>query len=242
MADILQGFSASDLMNVWERGSSLDNVGRAVLMLAQGSSISRDDASHVDLARRDQQLLALRSATFGPRLDIFLACEACKEPLELSLDAREFSIPRPDMRGENVTMQVDGLSMRLPDSTDLAAVGRCRSVGEARHTLYIRCVTQAAEADTTSSTPEHMMELFSKWLAEAAPEMDIVLAVDCPACAAHRDVSFDIGSFFWREIESACGNLVREVDALARTYGWSETHILSMSAARRRLYLEAVTS
>jgi hypothetical protein len=47
-------------------------------------------------------------------------------------------------------------------------------------------------------------------------------------------------SFFWREIQSAARRIVLEVDALARSYGWSEAEILNMTPARRQLYLEMV--
>jgi len=54
-------------------------------------------------------------------------------------------------------------------------------------------------------------------------------------------VMFDIVSFFWSEICVQAKRLLREVHILARAYGWREADILSMSAARRQLYLEMVT-
>jgi hypothetical protein len=174
-------------------------------------------------------------------LETFLQCEQCGEPLEFSMDAQQFSTAPTGLGVEVAIAQVDGLSMRLPDSMDLQAAAKCRSVEEARRTLFSRCVAVTSDDPATNEPSEAMLQRFSGWLAETSPELDILLDVDCPACGVHRVVAFDIVSFFWREIESACARLVREVDALARTYGWSEAQILGMAPARRQLYLEAVT-
>jgi len=42
----------------------------------------------------------------------------------------------------------------------------------------------------------------------------------------------------FREIRAEAARLMHEVDLLARTYGWRESDILDLSAARRRAYVE----
>ena len=50
----------------------------------------------------------------------------------------------------------------------------------------------------------------------------------------------DIGEFFWQEIAALAQRLVGEVTTLAAAYGWSESEILGMGSARRKLYIEAI--
>lgn len=239
MADVTQGFSASELMTVWEQGSALDDVGRAVLLLAQGERIAPEEASRIDLGERDQRLLALRSATFGTRLETYLECDACGEPLEFIMDSRQFrSMQQRSV--EHVSNEETGLIMRLPDSRDLRAASRCASPEMARDTLFLRCVSAINSEEVEAS--EANLQRFSNWLAKRSPEIELLLEIACPACSKTHSVLLDIVPFFWREIESACARIVREVDALARVYGWSEDAILRMSPARRQVYLQAVIS
>jgi hypothetical protein len=51
----------------------------------------------------------------------------------------------------------------------------------------------------------------------------------------------DIITFFWMEIKTRARRLLTEVHLLARTYGWSENDILTMSPRRRTMYLQMVT-
>jgi len=93
------------------------------------------------------------------------------------------------------------------------------------------------EGDAISASA---LEAFGKWIEAQDPAADISLALNCPDCAHAWEMGFDIGVYFWREIQAAARRIVLEVDALARAYGWSETEILGMSASRRNLYLEMV--
>ena len=61
--------------------------------------------------------------------------------------------------------------------------------------------------------------------------------------AAHEwELLFDIAEFFWTEISAQAQRLLREIDALARAYGWTEHEILSLPAQRRQTYLELIAA
>mgnify|MGYP003381458898 FL=1 len=62
----------------------------------------------------------------------------------------------------------------------------------------------------------------------------------CPSCDHRWSALFDIVSFFWREIDDWARRTLREVHSLGRAYGWSEADILTLSAWRRRAYLEMI--
>jgi hypothetical protein len=51
---------------------------------------------------------------------------------------------------------------------------------------------------------------------------------------------FDMLAYFWSEIQMGARRLLREIHVLASAYGWRESEILTLSAARRRAYLELV--
>ncbi|MEA2488926.1 MAG: hypothetical protein QOH21_718 [Acidobacteriota bacterium] len=72
-------------------------------------------------------------------------------------------------------------------------------------------------------------------------EDDLRLAVTCPDCGAAWDVAFDPGAYLWHEVDAAAIRVLREVDALASAYGWSEEQILALSPRRRAVYLRMVT-
>ena len=78
-------------------------------------------------------------------------------------------------------------------------------------------------------------------MGQSDPQAEIQLHLTCPACSRSWSVLFDIVSFFWSEICVQAKRLLREVHTLARVYGWREAEILSMSTARRQLYLEMVS-
>jgi len=78
-------------------------------------------------------------------------------------------------------------------------------------------------------------------MSSADPMADIHLALNCPNCAHKWEAAFDIVAFLWREISAAARRLLREVHTLASAYGWTQPEILSLSSARRRVYLEMAT-
>jgi hypothetical protein len=246
----MRGLSAKELVDVWERGLDSAPVERGLLLLSYClPETTWDRLAAVSLGRRDAILLELRSATLGPRLNAFAVCPGCAAQLEFELDARElgaaFSTREPDAPAETHIFHDAGFSVsfRLPDSTDLYAASACGNVEDARRAIFLRCVNSVEAGQRTiaqSEIPETVIQRFAAYVAEREPAAEISLALSCPACTSQWELALDIVSFFWREIQAGARRLLLEVDALARAYGWGEADILSMSAARRQLYLEMV--
>ncbi|HYH79042.1 MAG TPA: hypothetical protein VEX86_04575, partial [Longimicrobium sp.] len=133
------------------------------------------------------------------------------------------------------------MRFRLPDSRDLAAAAGCRSAGEARRVLAARCVLEAeAPADAADDLPDEVIAAMSERMAVAAPDAELSLALECPACGHAWDAVLDVAAFFWAELSARARRLLREIDLLARAYHWSETEILALTPARRRAYIELV--
>jgi len=142
-------------------------------------------------------------------------------------------------------VRVDGYEVhfRLPDSMDLAAIANDSDVGSARERLASNCIVQVCRDGLTvplDMVPESVIEAVTAQMVECDPLAEMQLALTCPACSHSWQSMFDIAPFLWREISTEAKRLLREVHILAQAYGWREADILSMSAARRQLYIEMV--
>ncbi len=89
---------------------------------------------------------------------------------------------------------------------------------------------------------ELIIEALSRAMLEADPQAETMVHLTCPSCGHGWDLLFDIAEFFWREISVHAQRLLREIDTLARAYGWTEREILSLPAQRRQTYLEMLVA
>jgi hypothetical protein len=222
------------LLEVWERGARRHPLDRGLLLL----SIARpDDAldalADVSIGERDRALLALRSALFGATLESVVDCPACGTRLELAIDAGELrTTPGP------AEVDVHGIRVRPPSSRDLAAALLEPDDASAERCLAHRCLIAGSHGTAVLDADE--LSDVQLALAAADGASDIELDLACESCGHRWNEPFDIAGYLWSEIESRAQGLLRDVDALARAYGWSERDILALSDARRRSYLALV--
>ncbi len=235
--------TAFELMRVWDWGRDRGPADRGLALLALAVSDGPDARAALTIGQRDAHLLRLRCALFGETFDVRVACPACAEELEFHMTGAELSVADPaGIDPGPHTIEVDDytLEVRLPDSRDLATVEAFEAPAEARAKLLQRCVVSVAgpDGDLVESLPAELADAITDAIAERDPQAHIRFQLTCAACA-HAWVShFDIVGYFWDEITAQVKQWIREVHALAAAYGWSERDILSMSAARRRLYLD----
>jgi hypothetical protein len=251
----MRSLSATEVLQVWERGQGVAPVERALDLLAAASpGTPAQEFARLPLGQRDSLLLALRQATFGPRLSIYAECPRCGDRLEFEADTREILSgsglelsPLALEEKSSGGLELEGLSLRfrLPDSRDLAAVEKSPSPAAARRILIERCVIEARRGEETlppAELPADALARLGEALAQADPLADVTFDLTCPSCAQRWLLAFDIAMFFWSELQSLAKRLLREVHLLARAYGWREGDILALSAARRQTYLEFVQS
>jgi hypothetical protein len=226
----MRELSASEILDVWERGRSTTLPERALELLVAGGYSGQPESLVV--GERDQLLLELRERTFGATLSAVGSCPSCSEPLEIEL-------PAADLRGGTVAGDVlelatdDGVvRFRLPTAADLVAIADAADVEEGRRILLERCV----DGELTPG----LEDVVAARMAEADPGAWTELALECPACGHSWHAPFDIVSFLWAELESFARRLVADVHALASAYGWRESDVLALSPARRDAYLELV--
>ncbi len=246
--DPMRALTAAELLSVWENGASLSSPRRALALLcAAAPDTPPADLGRISIGRRDDLLLQLRAAAFGPRLEATATCPHCGEKLEMAFDTADLRSPAPPASTAPLALEFAGhsLTFRLPDSFDLVEITTLPDLAQAESALLRRCVLSARTGECPvlpDELPAPVITALAARLAEADPQADLRLSLTCPACDHRWSESFDIVAFFWREIEAWAARLLREVHTLAAAYGWSEAEIVALSPARRRLYLEMVAS
>jgi hypothetical protein len=237
----MSALNAIALLAAWEDGAAQLPVRRALILLAAACpEKSADEWAKATIGERDRRLLSLREQLFGERLEALATCPNCAERLELGFSTRDLCTPASAIR-EPLPIDIDGYQVkcRLPTSADLLeAAGSASS--DARELLMQRCVTAARHGATVepAGLPPAVLQAAMAEMLDADPQAEIRVALDCPACGHQWGMDFDVLSYLWSEIDDWAPRLLHEVHALAYAYGWSERDILTMSAWRRRRYLD----
>lgn len=242
----MRSLSAEEILAVWEVGRQQHELDRALTLLAAAShKLSRDELADLTIGERDARLLRLRRLMFGPAAMGFAECPECGERVELPIDTAALA-DGPVLAGStNVAthheMETNGsrVRFRVPNSRDLAEVVSASDASDGLHRLIVRCII---EVDPRNELSSEDIEALARAMLEADPHAEIILVFSCPGCARRWEMLFDITHFFWNEIAAEARRFLREIDALARAYGWTEREILGLSTRRRQSYLELVAA
>lgn len=239
--------SADQILEVWELGQVQHPLDRALTLLGLAlPDQSREDLSKLSIGQRDALLLLLRQQTLGEAMESCATCPSCGESLEFTLRATELRLVEPSLAppvAYDLTIADYALTVTLPNSRDLAAVVGCADLATAQAALAQRCIQQVScggVAIAPGVLPDLVLQQISQEMAERDPQAELLLDLTCPVCQSDWQVLFDIVSFFWTELSVQAKRLLREVHALAQSYGWREADILAMSSMRRQFYLDLV--
>jgi hypothetical protein len=228
--------NADALLFAWECGRNRHPLDRALLLYSIAAPEGDPDGlADRHLGQRNAALLRLRESMFGDALGSCVDCPQCGERLEFGLST---SALRSQPAGATAHVEVSGLRFRLPTTRDLAQIAGEGDAETAAQRLALSLVeaNQAADKDTVVS----LIPRLAAALEQADPRIDCALDLNCPACGQAWTASFDIAGFLWEEIDARAQRLLDEVHVLARTYGWPEREILSLTEERRAAYLERV--
>jgi hypothetical protein len=247
----MRALPPEELLQVWERGQSQPPLDRPLTALAAAlPDIPPESLARAPIGWRDAWLLALRELTFGRTLTGLVDCPDCGGRVELQLDIAELRTaagaqadPDPAAAAE-LTMAIDGYEVRchLPNSLDLRAAAEEADAQAARQRLLERCVSASLHGEAVALLPPDVTSAVVARMAQADSQADIGLSLDCPSCGHCWRPILDIGAYFWAELGAWAIRTLREVDVLARAYGWREAEILALSPARRRAYLELASA
>ncbi|HUO38664.1 MAG TPA: hypothetical protein VMU34_12860 [Mycobacterium sp.] len=225
---------AETIVRIWERGRREHPIDRALTILSLLSGQSRGELAAMSLERRDAQLLTWREQLFGREFPGYANCPRCGCAVDVAL-----TVDSDDELDDRFTVQVGSRRVvaRLPTTLDLVAVAGLVSVDESSRALVARCIEDGGEGDRSAVTDEVMGAVAAE-LDRRAGLSAAAVALACPDCAHEWQLELDIAEFLWREIDIRAIRLLRDVDLLARRYGWSEREILALSPTRRSFYLE----
>jgi hypothetical protein len=243
----MRSLSAQELLDIWEVGQGQIPVERALdLLVASNPGIAEETFARMPIGEREGQILDLREQVFGPYLEAVAGCPACGDLLEMTIGSFEIRAPRGAGPATIPPLQLGEywVQFRLPDSRDLVAIAGVADVSDAQNQLLERCILEAKrDSDPLPSEglPIAVRDALIEAMEIADPQANTSLSLTCPSCGENWQESLDILAFFWSEIENWAAHTLNEVHLLAMAYGWTEFEALSLSAARRQMYLERVT-
>jgi hypothetical protein len=219
----------------------LPPLARATVLLAR--CLGNDAGSLVadlTLGDREALLLQLRSRTVGPELAGVVTCPdiACRAMLEFRVLADDLVLPPYDGQPEpHETQRADGttIAFRLPRVGDVEAglAEHPDDAPAARRLAISRCVD-----DPTAELSDADLDAVAEEMAALDPQAELQVELTCVECELAFWFLLDTGAFLMEELDARTAELVAEVHQLASAYHWSEADILSMSPARRAVYLD----
>jgi len=236
----------AQLLEVWESGLVQHPVDRALtLLLAAEPGETRPGLAALPLSRLDGRLLRAYRQAIGPHLACLARCPACREELEFGLETAGLDAQAADSASSTFTFDNDGYTVefRLPNSLDLAASAACAEEAQARRVLLSRCILRARKGAAEiepADLPDGLVRTLEERIGEFDPQAEWLLDLVCAACGHAWQERLDIAGVIWAQVNARARRVLLEVHSLASAYGWSESEILAMSAARRQAYREMI--
>jgi hypothetical protein len=200
----------------------------------------RDIAGRMLVGDRDYLILQLRRLTFGDRILAVVDCPACGSKMDIDFDAAAIGVEKgaPDTPTYEIELPARAglptcaVRFRLPSGSDQEAVLGLE-LEMAADKLLERCLLSSVAVPLATEEKAYVIAAME----EQAPRVELELELSCPECNHTFVQPFDTTAFFFDEIRSTAGQLLREVHLLAFYYHWSESEILSLARDRRRTYL-----
>ncbi len=234
--------SAADVLALWERAACAPPAWRDDAILAA----VRGDAAPASLGERNTALFDLRSSLFGPSQALRCNCPHCDAIMEFSVDCAALSQSLAPVEAatapQRLVAEGHRIDFRLPDIDDLRAVAD--DPQHAVERLLRLCVTHCERDDgqpcDPAMLPDSLQQALSDRMEDMEPGATVSFDLACPECGHDWSAPMDVGQVLWTELHHSAERLLLDVDALARSYGWSEAQVLALSPTRRAAYLQLV--
>lgn len=211
---------------------ALEGTDGAAAALALLRRVARDDAGaplrvdELTVSGADRLMAAVYREMYDDQAECRVRCAACREPYQFTISLTAVTTAqdadRPGPPGLDGAWDLpDGRRVRALTVSDLA------EAPDPRQLLARALVAGEPTSDDTE------LETF---LERAAPVLSLDLEVDCPHCAAHETVRFDLAHYLAARLAGERAFLIRETHLIAARYGWSLGEILSLSQRGRRAF------
>ncbi len=197
---------------------------------AEGDAI---EAAALTAGERDRLLGALWQKLFGDRIYSTVQCRECDEKFDVDFLLSDLL---GAVFGDGESTQPGpyhrlGCSFRLPVGHDEMAVAGL-DPGEALDELVDRCVIDG-ECDDAQQLVESFEQL--------SPVVDTQLSASCAECGHDQQIGFDLQDYVLTAIANERSQLLFEVHALARSYGWNLEEILELPRTDRKSLVRLAT-
>jgi hypothetical protein len=231
------GPGAVDLVRLWPaaRGRTPTARVRELLVALHG-----DQVRHDPLGVHHQRALALHRTVVARAIEALVGCANCGTDNEFTVPVAQIcALPAPPPDAA-VRLAVEGgeARFRLPTVTDLDAVAGSPSAAGARALAARTCL----DADPPELAAGEVADADLARLAQAWEALDpagsVQVDLACAGCGAAVAADVAVAEFVARDLDRAVEGLLRDVDVIARAYGWSEDAILGLPAERRRRYVD----
>jgi len=227
---------AGELLDLWEQGTALSPVERA-LALAGASGAEIGVLRGRPYGRTNAGVLALREAMIGPDLAATASCPGCGTRVEFAVGAEGLRAQPALGDGGTVEMGEYVVDWRLPTPDDLLEAAGAAEPGRALRRRCLAVASVAGDPVDPVGLPDDLVDRAEVAMAEADPLAEVLVGLTCPECGIAFESDLDLGSFVWAEVEARARRVLQEVDTLARAYGWTEDDVLGLSESRRSAYL-----
>ena len=234
----MQAIKDTELLELWELAAARSPLEKSLLTLAYACpEYNAGQLAALSIGVRDAHLLQVRELMFGRRLHNTAYCPACAQKVEWEMDTDNLKMKQAVAADPETIEWVTGgqtLHFRAPNSADLRAIANVPAP-EQPQALLQRCLSN--NGALLEILPEAELEQLAGKLSAIDPQAELEFELNCPNCAHHWPVIFDITHYLWLELQERALRLLQEVYLLATRFGWSERDILAMSRRRRNIYL-----
>lgn len=220
--------------------SQADRPALVTAVLAQCDE-ERDAAFWWMQAVGERTAALLRLVALTEQRDAISLCarcssRACAEPFEFELPLQ--SLPGGGTDPGPLLIQLDdgrALTMRRPTGEDLR---RWRDAQPGSRAEALRLMLDSLLLNGQAG-PEDEATM-SASIAAMDPLVDFTVSCQCPACGARNEVAIDLETLALSSLANRQRALLQEVHHLASHYGWTESEVLAVPAARRARYLALI--
>lgn len=229
----MQAIPAGRLLDGWDSGRLQHPLHRALTLLRLAEPDQTiDSLAGLTIGERDRRLVALRRRLFGGAFEASATCARCHATLEVTFAADQLVAGGDPPATVDVVVDGRTIALRQPNTGDLLD-----ALAEEPERRVTALLERCAEPDVPESARDHVQE----HMADIDPMALVEMQLTCPECRNEWMVAFDIASYLWAEVSDRAMRLLRDVNTLARAYGWSEADILTLAPRRRQMYLELVS-
>jgi hypothetical protein len=203
--------------------------------------LRESSVENLSVSVRTLYLLKLVETTTGQtHLDVRLKCRktGCGQAFELEVLFAELrALPAgTENRTTAILPLIGSITLRAPTGSDqLAWRKESFLTAQAALVAMARRLTQDPERIPEHLTSEQLVAL-DMAMEEADPLMAFTIQTSCPHCGGSTEVGVDIEALALDVLAEYRKELLRDVHALAKTYGWTEAEVLGVPRGRRMEY------